>query len=241
MDYGLIVDLETTGLDYSRDKIIEIGLLQFAIRKNEPPVVQEMYSALEDPEEPLKEEITKITGLTDPYLKGRKIDWLKVQHLFENSSIAIAHNAKFDSQFLKKQEFYNNIDIHWACSMEHIDWQEKGFKTRSLNYLAADHGFLNPFAHRALFDCALTFRVVTPYIQELIQNSYEKQFLIQAFEAPFEAKDLLKQRKYQWNPGEKVWQKFVIQGNLDQERQFLEAKIYRGTAIHSETEVSLNT
>ena len=31
MDFGMIVDLETTGVDSEKDKIIEIGLLEFAV------------------------------------------------------------------------------------------------------------------------------------------------------------------------------------------------------------------
>ena len=44
--------------------------------------------------------------------------------------------------------------------------------------------FRKSFAHRALFDCATTFRLITPYMQELIQNSFQKEFRIPATGAP---------------------------------------------------------
>lgn len=235
MDYGLIVDLETTGLNPKTDVIIEIGIVLFALSGDGKPAIQTMYSALEDPGEPLSEEIIALTGITDEMLTGEAIDWDIVKGLFAKASIAIAHNAPFDRSFLDHHPVGQSLDIHWACSIQHIDWASKGYKSRSLTYLAADHGFVNPFAHRALFDCATTFRVVSDHLPELIEKSYQKVFLIQAFGAAFDVKDALKKRGYRWNAGDRVWQKNVLEGDLASEREFLATDIYSGTATHSET------
>jgi len=238
MDIGLIVDLETTGLDSKNDEIIEIGIIQFGINaKHELHIIQ-MYSALQDPGVPLSEEITKITGLTNEAVSGKKIDWAYVRRLFDESSIAIAHNADFDSAFLRNSPEFNGTEIHWACSVKHIRWRDHGFKSRALNYLAADHGFVNPFAHRALFDCATTFRLVEPYIEELIVRSYEREFMIQAVNSPFEAKDQLKARGYHWDPSQKYWYLKLLECDLNDERNFLSSEIYRGDAQHREVALS---
>src|SRR5690606_9704255 len=99
-------------------------------------------------------EIEKVTGIDYDLIKGRVIDWNLVRDWMSRASIVIAHNAAFDRPFLEQRSELSGLHIHWACSIRHIDWQAKGFRTKALNYLAADHGFVNSFAHRAVFDCA---------------------------------------------------------------------------------------
>lgn len=234
MDSAIIVDVETTGLDADRDQIIELGYLEFVLEGDQMPAVVETYGGLEDPGLSITPEITKITGIENAHVKGRKIDWTKFRGALERAQVVIAHNMLFDRDFLEKREELKGLNLHWACSMNHIDWSSKGYKTKSLNYLAADHGFINPFAHRAVFDCAATFRLISPYIKELIERSYEKEFQVIARGAPFESKDVLKQSGYRWDPGQRVWSKVIPENKLVVEREFLCADVYAGPSRHEE-------
>tara|TARA_Y100000991_G_C21945967_1_gene337472 strand:- start:142 stop:858 length:717 start_codon:yes stop_codon:yes gene_type:complete len=235
LDYGLIVDVETTGLDPEKDKIIEIGLLEFAVYSDEEAKITSMYSQLEDPGTSLSPEIIKITGITETLLQGKTIDWSLVGSYFSQASIVIAHNMEFDRAFLMKKDEIKKTQCHWACSIRHIDWKKYGFKSQSLNYLACDQGFVNPFPHRALFDCATTFQVIKKYIHELVHNSYQKQYEIQAVGAPFELKEKLKQNGYFWNPRKRLWCKILFADQLQGERDFLKEEIYRGNLRHEES------
>lgn len=234
MDYGLIIDLETTGIDAERDRIIELGLIEFAVMDGHLPIITGTYGAVEDPGLPLSEEIKKITGLDDPFLQGRQIDWTQVRQYMERASIVIAHNAAFDSGFLKRRPELAGVEMHWACSIRHIDWEAKGFKTSALNYLAADHGFVNAFAHRAVFDCATTFRLVAPHLSELVARSWQKDVRIWATGAPYEAKDKLKNRRYRWDGERRAWFKDMAEDKLEDERRFLASEIYSGRDLHQE-------
>ncbi len=240
MDYGIVVDLETTGLDAASDKIIEIGILEFAIEDGKAPVITQMYSALEDPGIEIPAEIEKITGISTALVTGQKIDWEVVNKFFARSSIAIAHNAAFDTGFLRQRNELDLEGVHWACSCKHINWQSYGFKSKSLNYLACDHGFINPFAHRALFDAATTFRVIAPYMNELIERSYEREVLVSATYSPFETKDKLRARGYHWESDKRVWQRTILASDLEDERGFLRTEIYRGDLKHHEEEIRLD-
>jgi DNA polymerase-3 subunit epsilon len=240
MDYGIIVDLETTGADFDRDKIIEIGIVEFAVEEGHEPSIVNMYGALQDPGEPLSEEIKKLTGIDDVYLQGKQIDWKLVSDYFSRASIAIAHNAVFDRTFLMQRSELDLSSVHWGCSLRFIDWKAHGFKTRALNYLAADHGFVNPFAHRALFDCATTFRIVAPRLKELIECSFMREYRVFATGAAFDTKDLLKANGYRWDPEKRVWTKDVFENRLHEEREFLRLNVYRGADLHQEEEISLN-
>jgi DNA polymerase-3 subunit epsilon len=234
MDLGAIVDVETTGLNPKEDKIIEIGLIIFGVQGNDGPMVVHAYGGLQDPGMVLDPKIIKITGIKDEYLKGQKIDWVHVRSWLEKVSIVIAHNADFDRSFLHGVSELRDLKLHWGCSQRHIDWRKHGFASLALNYLAADHGFVNPFAHRALFDCATTMRLISPYLEELTKRSYERQIYIKAVGAAYESKDLLRSRGYQWDPNERVWSRMVFASDLEEERRFLASDVYRGRSHHVE-------
>ena len=240
METGLIVDVETTGLDASKDVIIEIAFIKFAIVPDNLELkIISTYSALEDPGIEIPPEITKITGLDGVILRGQKINWDLVAAAFEEASIVVAHNAEFDRGFIERRAELGGLKKHWACSVKHIRWRKHGFGARSLNYLAADHGFLNPFAHRALFDCATTFRLIQNYFAEMLELSYQPEMIFFATNAAFAKKDLLKNADYRWNNEQRVWSKRVFQSDAEEEKAFLREKIYDGYSQHTEKVLTL--
>lgn len=241
MDFGVIVDLETTGIDPEKDRIIEIAILEFGVVADKEPVISRCFSGVEDPGIEVSDEILKITGLTREIIAGQKIDWDYVRKMLSTAGVVIAHNMEFDRAFLQNSGHLEGMKLHWACSRRHIDWQKHNFRTTALNYLAADHGFVNPFAHRALFDCATTFRLITPYMQELIARSYEREYLVRAVYSPFESKDVLKKRGYNWNQDQRVWERRVPESGIADERAFLMAEVYKSSEPrHVEEEISFN-
>ncbi len=63
---GLIVDVETTGLDPTRDKIIELAILPFDFASEGVLYgVRDSYAGFEDPGVPIPKEISRLTGITD--------------------------------------------------------------------------------------------------------------------------------------------------------------------------------
>ena len=246
MDYGIVVDVETTGIDALNDRIIELGMILFAVEADKPPQITAMYSGIEDPGRKLAPEIIALTGLNDEILRGQKIDWELVRATFAKASVAIAHNAAFDSAFLKARPELQPLTIPWACSMKHVNWEVRGFRTRALNYLACDHGFVNPFPHRALFDCATTFRLIQPHLDELASRCYMREVRVVAVGVPFEKKDVLKQHRYRWDGERRVWFKDLIEDQLPEERSFLKAEVYmsghdRHEEVFSESGIAAGT
>jgi DNA polymerase-3 subunit epsilon len=219
---AVIVDLETTGLKPSEDTIIEVGLIELLVSSDHKPVIRGMFSALQDPGFPLSPEISGITGLTDDALSGESIDWDIVKGYLNRADVIIAHNAEFDRGFLSAVPALREIRRPWACSVRHIDWREK------------------KFAHRALFDCATTFRLVSPHLQEMLQNSREAEFEVFAVGSPFESKDVLKAAGYRWDSDRRVWRKRVMSHRIENERDFLARDVYKGPSRHVEEEYYFN-
>jgi len=93
------IDLETTGLDPSKDKIIEISAVKF----NNGEVVDSL-TFLVNPAIKLKPKIIQITGINDSMLVSKpSFDDIKDHFLMfiENLPI-VGHNVMFDLNFLKK-------------------------------------------------------------------------------------------------------------------------------------------
>ncbi len=233
---GAVVDIETTGLDKQNDKIIEIGVRLFQFHRTTAEILNlgVSYSEFEDPQIPLSDEIKSLTGISNEMLKGRKIDWDVVNTLLSECSIVIAHNSSFDRHFIDKHSEVSKNKI-WGCSLTQVDWKSCGFNSNKLDVLSIYHGFFTD-SHRALNDVdALVYLLSLkkhgssiPYLFELIKNAQKNSVLVKALGAPFDKKDLLKLRKYQWDNLNKVWIKEIYQDDVDLERKWLEENIYPG-------------
>lgn len=236
---GLIIDLETTGIDPLTSEIIEVGIMEFTFDDEDfsrLPRPSAVYSELQEPKQSLNDFIKNLTGLSDEDLKGRSINWGVVREKLEAADYIIAHNAQFERSFLNLVEGLRGLSKKsWACSMTQIKWSSKGSTSRALKYVAADQGFLNPFPHRAPFDVITTFKVIEKHLEELIINVNSPVVEIRAIGSDFDLKDVLKKRGYHWNASDKVWLTQISERDLDAERDFLKKEIYANRSdTHSE-------
>jgi len=80
---AIYVDLETTGLDPDTDEIIEIGMVPFCYNPDGRifSISDQPFSALREPSDPLPEDITKITGITQDMVRGKHIDPAEVEQI----------------------------------------------------------------------------------------------------------------------------------------------------------------
>ena len=101
------LDIETTGLNSSTDKIIEIGAAKIIGGK-----ITKEFNELIDPEINIPQNITELTGIKNDMVKGkRKVnEVLKDLYKFIGNAVIVAHNAKFDMGFIKKRA--EKIGIH---------------------------------------------------------------------------------------------------------------------------------
>lgn len=223
--YALFVDVETTGINTQADKIIDLGYVLFSYEKATGKVtsIVKEFSQLQDPEEPLSDTVKKITGYSDEDLRGKKIDWKEVEADIAKAQVIIAHNAWFDRGFLDRY-LPSSREKVWACSMSQIDWKDKGHGSRSVEFLAKDHGFFFD-GHTALMDVKACLQLLamsdpdtrSPYLLELLNNARVKKKWVFANGAGFDLKDELKKRGYKWEPKKKVWKKCVPLENMEEE------------------------
>ena len=241
----LILDTETTGLDSSKDRLIELALILVDVDKATglPLQVQEVFDELEDPGRPIPAEATRVTGITDAMVAGKRLNEARVAELMAGVDLVIAHNARFDRGFMENR-LSAFAKLPWACSVAEIDWQAQGRGSAKLEFLAHELGFFYD-AHRAEMDChALLAVLAAPLpntgetgLARLLAAAQATSYRVQATGSPFSSKDALRARGYRWDAERKVWHTQV--GNpaaLDAECEWLKKDVYGGRSARIDIE-----
>lgn len=228
------VDVETTGLNPQIDRVIELGIVLFDYDLDSGKIYRthEPYSQLQDPGIPIPQKITELTGITDAEVRGQEINLQEVEELISGASLVIAHNAAFDRPFLEKlHEIFR--EKPWACSVEDINWRAEGLSGRKLEYLAMFFKYFYE-AHRASDDCLAGLTILSQTLPRsgmsalnvLLQNARKTVYRFEATGAPFEKKDLLRERGYRWNNTKRVWVRNVVEELHDSEVDWLIENIF---------------
>lgn len=237
---GVVVDVETTGLDPVRDKIIEFCGVPFEFERESGRIltVGAAASYLEDPGRPIPAEITRLTSITDAMVAGHAIDEAAVAAMLTDVGLVVAHNAGFDRPFVDRRlaAFKGKA---WACSQREVPWKLFGAGSGALEFLMMKQCGLFFDGHRADADCHAVLRLLqepfgdgTLPMRMLLESARAASYKLWAIAAPFDKKDVLKQRRYRWSGGEggspKAWYTSVSEGELAEEQRWLSAEVYGG-------------
>lgn len=231
----VVLDTETTGLDHARDKIIELAMLRVDVDNASGLPVGDVtvYDGLEDPGMPISAEVQAITGISSAMVQGKHLDEATICALLDGVDLVIAHNASFDRPFCEAR-LPAFARLAWGCSFADIDWKAEGQGSAKLEYLAMEKGWFYE-AHRAEVDCHALLAVLAQPLQlskssglaRIMRASSEASYRLQATNAPFEAKDLLKARAYRWNAEQKVWHtRLADEAQLNTELAWLKSAVY---------------
>ena len=239
---ALFVDVETTGLDASKDAVIELGIVPFDYALDGTIVaVGNPFGSLRDPGFPIPAEITALTGITDEMVRGVVIDSDEVAALVGQAALVISHNAGFDRPFCE-QEWPPFATKAWGCSLREIDWTAEGFSGKKLSQIAAGYGVFFD-AHRAIDDCyagvdilnRMLPRTSRTVLAALLGSARVPRWRLWAEGAPYALRETLKIRGYRWSPGEKgrpkAWYFDVLERDLESELQFLRTNILGGNNV----------
>lgn len=244
---ALFLDIETTGLDAQRDRIIELAMVPFEYADDgRVYAVGEPLVAFEDPGFAIPPAVTALTTITDDMVRGRRIDDAACERLLARASLVIAHNARFDRPFVERRlEAFERKP--WACSLYEVPWKEHGCAHASLEYIL--YRSCGEFfdGHRAAEDClAGIHALATPTchgalpLALLLESARQATVRFWACDSPFEMKDELKRRGYRWSDGRggrrKSWWRDVPEQAAEEERAWLAAEVYVGRGAAFQTE-----
>ena len=167
------LDLETTGLNKETCKIIEFAGKLTAIDKNNGELIGiiDKYQSFNDPEENIAPEITRVTGITNEDVAGHSLDWEYISNLINHADIIVAHNASLDRAFMDRYLPLSKDKV-WVCSVNDINWPQRGFGARGQEMLCIWHGFYYE-SHRAMSDVDSLIPLVTIDVAGLNKASVE--------------------------------------------------------------------
>ncbi len=239
---GLVVDVETTGMDVQGDEVIELAMVRFAYSpEGEVLGVVDTFQGYHEPTKAISEEITALTGISADTIAGQKLDVDAVGAFVAPAVIVLAHNAAFDRRFAERLHPYFSTKA-WGCSMCEPPWRDEGFEGTKLAYLAAQCGFFYD-KHRALHDCLATLQLLShplpvsgrTAMAMLLERARQPSWRLWADSAPFEHKDILKGRGYRWSGGEdgrpRAWWKDLAEADLAAEITYLQDQVYGGEVM----------
>jgi DNA polymerase III subunit epsilon len=234
---GILIDVETTGLNTSQDEIIELAMVKFTYLPDDRiAAITRVFSSLNEPSIPIPEEITELTGITDEKVAGHRIDPDAVASFVSDAVLIVAHNANFDRKFAER--YWPTFERKpWACSATEVEWRKHGYDGSRLGYLLAGVGLFHQ-AHRAIDDCRALIEILASDVPKLNRSAFaillerarRKTVRIWAEHSPFELKDMLRKRGYRWSDGSdglpRSWYVDVDEANQTGEVEFLQTAIY---------------
>lgn len=245
---GVFLDIEATGLSYNKDKLIELGMVKFEYTEDGRIFrLLDEFNGYQDPNMPIPEVISKLTGITDDTVKGRLINVDEVDSYLNNVDLIIAHNTQFDRAFFETT-FPSVSTKAWGCSMYDIDWRFEGISSHKLEYIAYKYGFFYE-GHRAVIDCLAGIHILAqnlPNSQELVlkrllSNALAIRFKIYATGSPYDSKELLKARGYRWSMNQndkyRAWSIELTENKVVEEISYLRSNIYASSSISIPVEI----
>lgn len=171
-DTYIALDLETTGLNPSRDRILEIGAVKVIDGQ-----VAATYETLVDPGVPLSPRIEGLTGITQEMALGGRATGEAVTELvaFCEDFPLLGHNILFDYSFVKR----NAVNLNLSFEKEGIDTLKIAralfpeMEHRNLGCLCTYYQIDQGKAHRAANDAFAAMELYRRMAEEFPDSSPE--------------------------------------------------------------------
>ncbi|WP_311537620.1 type I-E CRISPR-associated endoribonuclease Cas2e [uncultured Anaerococcus sp.] len=153
----VVVDIETSGLDYKTDKIIEIG----AVKTNSKGEILDDFSYIIKQDIKLNKEIVNLTGINEEDLADGKDEKEALEELikFIDNYKLIGYNFSFDLKFLNnslKQNGIQEIRNQFYDLMDYVKKENLFMKNYKLQTALNKYGIEHTQKHRALDDARIT-------------------------------------------------------------------------------------
>ncbi len=171
-DEYVVFDIETTGFNPKTCKIIEIGAVKIVNGE-----VVDRFSEFINPQVPIPYRITELTDIRDDMVvDAPTIDVILPKFMeFCKGSVLVAHNAGFDTSFIK----YNCKQLGLTYDYTHVDTIEvarylhPNMARFNLDAVCKAENVVNEHHHRAVADAEVTAKIFEKFIEKLKKEGIE--------------------------------------------------------------------
>ena len=221
------IDFESSGLQIDKVSILEVGLVLWDTDLHLPVnasgfLVDPGLDAFWEPG------VEKINGLSPAICSRYGIPDEKAVrqtlHWYRMADAAVAHNGpEFDRPLLRR--WAKKYGLDWQPDKLWIDTkcdlEIPAHNSTRLTYMATDHGFLNPFPHRAMFDVFTMMKILDSYdINKVVEVAKSPTLKVRAL-VTFDERELARNRGFhsEYDNGNFVaWTMSVKKCYLERER-----------------------
>ncbi len=170
----VVFDIETTGFNKEKDRIIEIG----AVKVQNGETV-DTFSTFINPEIPIPEKITELTSITDDQVKdAQTIREVLPQFMkFCEGAVLVAHNAGFDTGFIENKARdlgLGELDHTVVDTLELARGLYNQLKRYTLDSVCKHLGISLENHHRAVDDAGATAEIFKKCQIELQERKVER-------------------------------------------------------------------
>lgn len=170
-----IVDIETTGGSYERDKITEICILI-----HDGLTVVDKFSTLINPERRIPQMISRLTGITDDMVENAPKFYEVAKKIVEmtEGKVFVAHNVTFDYNFIHAE--FRSLGFKWQreklCTVKLSRKLIPKLPSYSLGKLCDSIGIEIQSRHRAAGDAEATAKLFDILLQKKSESPvYRRQ------------------------------------------------------------------
>lgn len=122
-DKLIVFDVETTGLNAKKDRIIQISAIKYQI-ENGLFLEESKLDLYINPERTLPPKIVEITGITDAVLWDQPTEmerFPEINDFFKGIKVVVGHNSKFDIRFLKELYARQGLTIDFDFELDTLE------------------------------------------------------------------------------------------------------------------------
>ena len=173
-DIEIVIDVETTGLDYTREKIIEFAGVKLVNGK-----VKETFETLINAKQHIRKSSQAIHGITQEDLENAPTEeeiYPKIFEFIEGATL-VAHNAVFDYSFLNrasKRLYDKEIENNYVDTQMMFKEVYPQYESCGLDCLVNVFNCSNEKRHRAMGD-AMALAQCYPKLKNLYFQKYNWQ------------------------------------------------------------------
>ena len=169
---AVVFDIETTGLSVQNCRITEIGAVK--IRDGQ---VLDTFNTFVNPEQPIPEEIVKLTGITDDMVKDAPSERDALEAFFSflgkredgGEILLIAHNADFDTGFIRAAAVRQGMEFKnpYLDTLALARFLLPDLKNHKLDTVAGHYELGDFNHHRACDDAAMLAAIYFCMLKDL--------------------------------------------------------------------------